>query len=56
VQSSKCDKYTPQMLNNRKAKEEEEVEEEEDGELRTALLDNRKALPFLALLMAVFLA
>jgi hypothetical protein len=41
------------MLNNRKAKEEEE---EEDGELRTALLDNRKALPFLALLMAVFLA
>jgi hypothetical protein len=43
------------MLNKRKAKEEEE-EEEEDGELRTALLDNRKALPFLALLMAVFLA
>jgi hypothetical protein len=41
------------MLNKRKAKEEEE---EEDGELRTALLDNRKALPFLALLMAVFLA
>jgi len=39
------------MLNNRKAKEEEE-----DGELRTALLDNRKVLPFLALLMAVFLA
>ncbi len=55
MQSSKCDKYTPQMLNKRKAKEEEE-EEEEDGELRTALLDNRKALPFLALLMAVFLA
>jgi hypothetical protein len=43
------------MLNNRKVKEEEE-EEGEDGELRTALLDNRKALPFLALLMAVFLA
>jgi hypothetical protein len=33
VQSSKCDKYTPQMLNNRKSKEEEE-EEEEDGEYR----------------------
>jgi len=42
------------MLNNRKLKEEDE--EEEDGELRTASLDNRKALPFLALLMAVFLA
>jgi len=36
VQSSKCDKYTPQMHNNRKEKEEEEEDEECGGILRTA--------------------